>query len=118
MPLPFLTARWEHLCLFTYSVPPALLEPRLPRGLVLDTRDGQAFVSLVAFAFHDTRVFGIPGPGYRRFSELNLRTYVRHGERRGVIFLREYVPLRLVAWVARTIYNEPYRIAPLSHAVE
>ena len=30
MPLSFLTARWSNLCLLTYPVPPALLEPRFP----------------------------------------------------------------------------------------
>jgi uncharacterized protein YqjF (DUF2071 family) len=114
MPLAFLTARWSHLFLATYPVPPALLEGRLPPGLELDTRQGQAFVSLVAFEFLDTRVLGIPWPGYRDFAELNLRFYVRHGPERGVVFVREFVPPRLVAWLARLLYNEPYRAAPLS----
>jgi uncharacterized protein YqjF (DUF2071 family) len=108
---PFLTARWEDLFLCTYAVPPALLEPRLPPGLALDLRDGQAFVSLVAFQFLKTRVWGISWPGYRDFAELNLRFYVRHGDERGVVFLREFVPRRFVAWMARLLYNESYRAA-------
>lgn len=114
MPLPFLTAQWSNLCLLTYAVPPSLLAPRLPQGLELDTRDGQAFVSLVAFDFLHTRVLGIPWPGYRHFAELNLRFYVRHGTDRGVVFVREFVPQRAVAWLARVLYNEPYQAAPLS----
>lgn len=113
MALPFLSARWSNLFLLTYAVPPELLAPRLPAGLVLDMRDGQAFVSLVAFDFLDTRVLGIPWPGFRNFAELNLRFYVRRGSERGVMFVREFVPQRLVSWVARTLYNEPYRAAPL-----
>src|SRR5215831_17753645 len=100
MAFPFLTARWSNLFLATYAVPPSLLWKRLPPGLELDMRDGQAFVSLVAFDFHDTRVLGIPWPGYRNFPELNLRFYVRHGADRGVMFVREFVAQRLVAWVA------------------
>lgn len=119
MKRPFLTAEWRNLFLATYTVPPALLKPLLPSGLDLDTRDGNAFVSLVAFQFVDTRVLGIPWPAYRNFPELNLRFYVRHGGERGVVFVREIVAPRLVAWVARTIYNEPYRVAPLtSHCHE
>jgi uncharacterized protein YqjF (DUF2071 family) len=114
MSRPFLTAEWRNLFLATYAVPPALLRPRLPSGLELDTRDGNAFVSLVAFQFLNTRVLGVPWPGYRNFTELNLRFYVRHGDDRGVVFVREFVPHRLVAWLARTIYNEPYRAAPLT----
>ena len=114
MKRPFLTAEWRNLFLATYAVPPALLQARLPRGLELDTRDGNAFVSLVAFEFLNTRFRGIPCWGYRRFPELNLRFYVRQGHDRGVIFLREFVRPRLIAWVARAIYNEPYRVAPLT----
>ena len=114
----FLTARWTHLCLLTYAVPPALLEPRLPPGLELDLRDGQAYVSLVAFNFLDTRVLGVAWPGCRNFAELNLRYYVRHQGERGVVFIREFVPQRLVAGLAWLIYNEPYRAAPLTHSIE
>ncbi len=113
MSRPFLTATWSNLFLATYAVPPALLQPRLPPGLTLDLRDGSAFVSLVAFEFLDTRVRGIAWPGYRDFAELNLRFYVRAGADRGVVFVREIVPQRLVAWLARALYNEPYRAAPL-----
>jgi uncharacterized protein YqjF (DUF2071 family) len=115
MSRPFLTARWHNLFLATYAVPPALLEKRLPPGgLALDLRDGQAFVSLVAFQFLDTRVMGIGWPGYRNFGELNLRFYVRLGDERGVVFIREFVPQRLVAWIARYLYNEPYLAAPIA----
>lgn len=114
MSRPFLTARWQNLFLLTYAVPPGLLERRLPPGLSLDLRDGNAFVSLVAFEFLDTRVLGIGWPGYRNFAELNLRFYVRHGERRGVVFIREFVPQRFVAWMARRLYNEPYLAAPIT----
>ena len=117
MATPFLTARWEHVFIATYAVPPALLTPRLPPGLELDLRDGQAFVSLVPFQFLDTRVLGIAWPGYRDFVELNLRFYAHRNGERGVVFLREFVPQRLVAAIARWTYNEPYRAAPLTAAI-
>lgn len=114
MRTPFLTARWSNLFLLTWPVPPALLEPRLPPGCVLDLRDGSAFVSLVAFEFLDTRVWGIGWPWHRDFAELNLRFYVRRGEERGVVFLREFVPKWLIAWMAHWLYNEPYLAAPIT----
>ena len=115
---PFLTARWEHLVLATYAVPPELLEPRLAPGLALDLRDGRGLVSLVGFMFLDTRVARIGWPGYRDFPELNLRFYVRRGDERGVMFVREYVPHRLIAWIARVCYNEPYVAAPMTGKVD
>ena len=119
MPRPFLTAEWRNLFLATYAVPPALLEKRLAPGLSLDTRDGNAFVSLVAFEF--LRVapqfplvrWIVPRVSLGNFAELNLRFYVRRGEERGVVFVREFVPQRLIAWIAKWIYNEPYLAAPV-----
>lgn len=109
----FLSARWERLCLFNYPVPAEVLAPHLPPGLELDLWQGRPYVSLVAFDFQDTRVLGIPWPGFRNFPEINLRFYVRHGDRRGVAFIRELVPNPLVAWIARTLYNEPYKAATM-----
>jgi uncharacterized protein YqjF (DUF2071 family) len=85
--------------------------------LELDLLDGRPHVSLVAFDFLDTRVLGISWPGYRDFPEINLRFYVRSGERRGVAFVREYVPKRAIAWIARWLYNEPYSYAPMRSLV-
>ena len=114
---PFLTARWEHLILANYAVDAALLEPLIPPGLELDLLEGKPYVSLVAFNFLDTRVLRVPWPGYRDFPEVNLRFYVRDGSRRGVAFIREYVPKRLIAYIARGLYNEPYRYAPIEGEV-
>ena len=114
---PFLTARWCNLLLANFAVPDELLLPRLPDGLQLDRWRGSSYVSLVAFDFERTRVLGVPWPGYRNFPELNLRFYVRHGRQRGVVFIREYIGLRMVAKLARLIYNEPYVVAPLASCV-
>jgi uncharacterized protein YqjF (DUF2071 family) len=56
----------------------------------------------------------VPIPFHRDFDEVNLRFYVRRelpvGEvRRAVVFIRELVPKPMIAWVARALYNEPYR---------
>ena len=115
---PVLTARWSNLAILTYETPPALLEPHLPAGLALDTRGGTAFASLVAFDFLDTRVLGVPWPGFRDFPELNLRFYVKQGSRRGVVFIREFVPRLLVSWLARALYHEPYLVAPIDSRVD
>ena len=117
--MPFLTARWSNLVLVTYSVPPELLQHRLPDELELDTRGGRAFVSLVGFEFLRTRVLGVPWPGYRNFPEINLRFYVHRKDtgERGVMFVKEFVPKRLVAWIARSVYNEPYDAVRMLHVV-
>lgn len=114
---PFLTADWTYLTNITYAVSPALLMPCLPQGLELDTIDGKAFVSLVAFNFHNTRVRNMRIPFHVDFPEMNLRFYVKRNNRRGVVFIREYVPKLMVALVANTVYNERYAIARMKNTI-
>jgi uncharacterized protein YqjF (DUF2071 family) len=109
--------------MLNYEVPSALLRPLVPPGTELDTWQGAALATMVGFRFLDTRVAGIPIPGYRDFDEVNLRFYVRRrGEgnewRRAVVFVRELVPSRAIAWVARWFYNEPYTAVPMLHDVQ
>jgi len=117
----FLTAEWRHLAIVTFAADPAWLEAFVPRGTELDAHEGRPLMSLVGFRFLRTRVLGLPIPFHRHFDEVNLRFYVRRrvgGElRRGVTFIREIVPRRLIALVARLAYNEPYVALPMKSDV-
>lgn len=88
----FLKARWHDLLLITYDIDPELLNEHLPPGLEPDTREGRAFISLVAFDFLNTRVKGLKFPFHVNFPEINLRIYVKNNDRRGVVFIKEFVP--------------------------
>src|ERR1035441_6746488 len=94
MPNPglFLTADWKWVAMANYAVDPSLLEPLVPRGTELDAFDGRVYVSLIGFLFNRSRIFGIPIPLHQSFEEVNLRFYVRRGEKRGVVFISELVP--------------------------
>ncbi len=114
----FLTAEWNNLLMLNYTVDPALLEPFLPSGTVLDSFAGSTYVSLVAFEFNQTRVLRVAVPFHRSFEEVNLRFYVRRGERRGVVFIKELVPKFAVAALARAAFGENYVSVPMSHRIE
>lgn len=118
----FLTAEWRHLVMMNWAVDPKLLGPHVPRRTELDAWNGTYYISLVGFRFINTRVLGVPIPFHTNFEEVNLRFYVRrevNGElRRGVCFLRELVPRRAIALVARLAYNEPYRATAMSHQLQ
>ena len=107
--------------MLNYRVAPELLREHVPAGTELDAWEGKTFVSVVGFLFRDTRVLGVPIPWHRNFEELNLRFYVRRieagEERRGVTFIRELVPRRAIATVARLMYNEPYTALPMRHSI-
>lgn len=122
MSKPFLTARWTNLCVITHALEPALVRPWMPPGLEHDELPdlpGKALVSLVAFDFLETRVKGVRVPGHVDFPEVNLRFYVRDPKTgdQGVCFVRELVPRVAIAWVARAVYNEPYRVARMRSSV-
>lgn len=108
--------------MLNYEISEALLLPLVPAGVELDRWRGRLYVSIVGFRFADTRVLGVAIPGHTRFEEVNLRFYVRREVesevRRGVVFVRELVPRRAIALVARVKYNEPYRAVRMNHSIE
>src|SRR6266446_4142695 len=119
---PFLTANWRYLAMLNFVVDPAIVAPLVPPGTELDYENGETFVSVVGFLFLDTRLLGLPIPLHRDFEEVNLRFYVRKKSadtwRRGVVFVRELVPRRAIATVARTFYGENYVALPMKHQID
>jgi uncharacterized protein len=119
---PFLTADWRWLVMLNYEVDPRVLDPYVPLGTELDTWNGRTYASMVGLLFEDTRLLGLSIPFHSNFEEVNLRFYVRRRERdslkRGVVFIKEIVPRRAIAWVARLIYGEKYSAMPVRHSIE
>ena len=93
--------------MLNYVVDPKIVAPLVPPGTEIDFHEGETFLSVVGFLFLDTRLLGLPVPLHRDFEEVNLRFYVRRKSadtwRRGVVFVRELVPRRAIALVARTL---------------
>jgi uncharacterized protein len=119
---PFLTANWRYLAMLNFVVDPKIVVPLVPPGTELDFENGKTFLSVVGFLFLDTRLLGLPIPLHRDFEEVNLRFYVRKKSadtwRRGVVFIRELVPRRAIALVARAFYGEKYLALPMKHEIE
>jgi len=119
---PFLTANWRYLAMLNYVVDSRLITPLVPAETEIDFENGETFLSIVGFLFLDTRLLGLPIPLHRDFEEVNLRFYVRRKSadtwRRGVVFIRELVPRRAIALVARTFYGENYLAVPMKHEIE
>jgi uncharacterized protein len=92
--------------MLNYRVDPAILEQFVPRGTEIDSFPGSTYVSVVGFQFLRTKIFGVvPIPFHVNFDEVNLRFYVRrregHEVRRAVVFVKEIVPRRAIAYLAR-----------------
>ncbi len=114
---PFLAAQWRYLLMINFEIDPHILQPLLPWGVELDTFGNRHYVSMVGFRFLDTRLRGWAIPYHRHFDEVNMRFYVRcqgpEGVRRGVVFIKEVVPRRAIATIARRRYNENYVACPM-----
>src|SRR6266568_4843994 len=119
---PFLTANWRYLAMLNFAVDPKILAPHVPAGTELDFHNDKTYLSVVGFLFYHTIVCGLPIPRHRNFEEVNLRFYVRKKSadtwRRGVVFIRELVPRRAIALVARAFYGENYLALPMKHEIE
>jgi hypothetical protein len=115
----FLTAKWENLIMANYEIDAAILLPYLPKGVELDYYGGKTYVSLVGFLFKESSIFNIPIPFMGTFEEVNLRFYVvrKVGAelRRGVVFINETVPSKIVAWTANKLYKEHYIAIPTKY---
>ncbi len=118
----FLSARWENLIMANYAVNPDVLKRYLPKGVELDFYNDKTYVSLVGFLFKRTSLFNIPIPFLGTFEEINLRFYVKRMEgetiKRGVVFINETVPYKLVAWLANKLYKEHYIAIPTKNTIE
>ena len=116
MTTTFLTANWEYLAMINYETDPNILNPYVPPGTELDVWKGKTYISIVGFLFKNTRVKGVKIPFHSNFEEINLRFYVRFNSqgqwKRGVVFIKEIVPKKAIAFVARSIYNENYIALP------
>jgi uncharacterized protein YqjF (DUF2071 family) len=118
----FLKANWENLVMANYEVEPSILAPYLPNGVELDFFKNKTYVSLVGFMFKKTSLFGVPIPFFGSFEEINLRFYVKRIEgkkiKKGVVFINETVPFKIVALLANKLYKEHYISIPTKNSID
>jgi uncharacterized protein YqjF (DUF2071 family) len=116
---PLFRADWIDALFVHFAVNPARLQPLI--GMELDTFNGQAWVSLVAFTQTRLRFAAAGGNAAwltRPLSDhpfLNLRTYVRDGHDRGIFFIAEWIPNRLAVLLGPAMYGLPYRLGQLQY---
>ena len=119
MPQSFLTAEWRNLLMANYQIEPSILQKYLPCRTELDSFNNIYYVSLVGFLFKNTELKGLSIPYHRHFEEVNLRFYVRYKQeniwKRGVVFIKEIVPKRMITFVANNIYKEKYATHRMKH---
>jgi len=102
-----LSMRWRDAVFAHWPIDPDVVAPTLPDALAVDTGpDGRAWLSVVGFVMEDIRPRF--SPIGRSFPELNLRTYVRHGDDSGVYFYNLDADDSLSVAIARRLFRLPY----------
>ncbi|MER6028794.1 DUF2071 domain-containing protein [Streptomyces sp. NPDC001851] len=110
--VPELCARWQTQTFLHWAYPPEEVRRLLPDGLVVDTYEGSAWVSLTPFVMADVRPPGFPA-ALPAFEETNLRTYVRGPDgREGLWFLS--IEVSAPVMLAARAIGAPYHLGRLA----
>lgn len=101
--------QWHDNLFMHWKVPLSALAGFLPKGLIIDTFDEQAWVSMIAFTVKKLRPRFLPSlPPISNFHEVNFRTYVIKDGIRGIYFLSIEAQKLLPALLARIFIGLPY----------
>ncbi|MFN2621503.1 MAG: DUF2071 domain-containing protein [Chthoniobacterales bacterium] len=116
---PMFYAGWDRAVFIHYEADPAALQLDVP--FQLDLQRGRAFVSLVAFTLCKMRprIGGKLGEWLLKpiatHEFLNIRTYVRHRDERGIYFLAEWLSNPLSVRLGPRSFGLPYRFGRLDY---
>jgi uncharacterized protein len=111
-----MTQTWHDLLFAHWPLPAAVLRPTVPDGIELDLFDGQAWLSIVPFWMSNVAIRWTPS--LPAFPELNVRTYVRVGDKPGVTFFSLDATNALAVAAARTAFRLPYYWASMNVAAD
>ena len=104
-----MTQTWHDLLFAHWPLDPGALRGFVPPAFELDLFGGTAWLGIVPFRMTNVAPRGVPSlPWVSEFPELNVRTYVRVGDRPGVYFFSLDAGSTLAVRTARRLLNLPY----------
>jgi uncharacterized protein YqjF (DUF2071 family) len=110
-----MTQSWQDLLFAHWRLDPAQLAPSIPAPLQLDLFRGEAWIAVVPFHMAHVSPRGVPAlPWVSAFPEVNVRTYVRLGDKPGVFFFSLDATNPLAVRVARSAFHLPYYQASIA----
>ena len=111
-----LRQQWLDLLFAHWPMDAGELKPLVPEGVEIEEHGGTSWVGVVPFRMTGVMFRGLPElPWLSAFPELNLRLYVRHGDRSGVWFLSLDAPNLPAVLAARFRYGLPYHWSKVAH---
>ena len=102
---------WRDVLFANWSADPSVVAPHVPDSVSLDTYDGRAWLSVVAFANVDVRPPLLPDGTGVRIPEVNLRTYVTREGRPAIYFFSLDAADPFTVAGARLAHFLPYYLA-------
>jgi len=110
----FMYQKWEDLVMAHYEADPDLIQSSLPDDLLVDTYEGGAWFSVVAFRLTNLSIRPLTFLTWNDFWEINLRTYVCDQEgNKGVWFYSLDSSDLWGVWGARLLYGLRYNFAQI-----
>jgi uncharacterized protein YqjF (DUF2071 family) len=100
---------WNNALFLHWIIPFDILRKCVPDKFVIDTFEGNCYVSLVAFTMEKIRPRYLPSISFiSDFDEINLRTYINNGNKKGVYFLNIEAAKLLSTFIAKALSGLPY----------
>lgn len=110
-----MTQTWNDLLFAHWPVDGGMLRGLVPANFEIDTFEGQAWLGIVPFHMTNVAPRLMPAlPWVSAFPELNVRTYVRVGDKPGVFFFSLDAGNSVAVGAARTLLNLPYYSAQMT----
>ena len=102
---------WKNLLFQHFEVEDRIsLEKYLPKDCTLDCFDGKYYIGLVSMQMTNVRHRSTKDfRWFKKYNELNIRTYIRYKDKPGVLFLSLDVDSLISVFGARVFYGLPYR---------
>lgn len=110
----FAQQSWIHILFLHWPVTPEALKSFVPEELEIDTFNGSAWISIVAFHAEDSKLRLSPKwTALDPVTQINVRTYVKypHSEEKGVYFFTIHVAHLTAALGAKSFFDLPFQYA-------
>jgi uncharacterized protein YqjF (DUF2071 family) len=110
-----MTQTWHDLLFAHWPVNPQHHQAKVPAAFPIDLFEGTAWIGIVPFRMTNVAPRGVPSmPWISEFPEVNVRTYVRVGQRPGIFFFSLDAGSSVAVHAARTLLNLPYYSAAMT----
>jgi uncharacterized protein len=110
-----MTQTWHDLLFAHWPVDAGTLRAIVPSQFTIDLFHGTGWLAVVPFRMTNVAPRGVPSlPWISAFPELNVRTYVRVGDKPGIYFFSLDAGSALAVQAARALLNLPYFTAEMT----